>query len=275
MTGLIGKYVVKRIFNESAQNHFGTEDPYFETVPATKMSGEHNTGKVKKRKKALPPGLTPEEELVLVKVKRRAYRLDMSLFNCCGMRFGWSSMIALVPAVGDVMDAMLALMVVKTAMQVGLPNDVKAKMMMNIMVDFLIGLVPLLGDLGDVMFKANTRNAALLESYLREKGKKEMRKSGVPIGIDPSLPENFVEDEAPRPADPMTMQKSKKKGYFGRTGPSDEEARIESRQNSSAHAPQRPAQSAQPQVPQAPQHTRQQSGSINPSGSKQHKSSRR
>lgn len=116
MTGMVGKYVMQKIFRESAQNHFGSEDPYvygtdssrrsitdiygsyFETVPATKMSGKHNPGKSTKKKKALPPGLTPEEEQVLVKVKRRAYRLDMALFNCCGMRFGWSSLIALVPA---------------------------------------------------------------------------------------------------------------------------------------------------------------------------------
>lgn len=254
MSGLIGKYVVGKVFRESAQNHFGTEDPYFETVPATKMSGKHNTGKVKKRKKALPPGLTPEEEKVLVKVKRRAYRLDMALFNCCGLRFGWSSLIAIIPAVGDVLDALLALMVVRTAMQVGLPNEVRMKMLMNIIIDFLIGLVPLLGDVADVMYKANTRNAALLESYLREKGKKELRKSGVPYGIDPSLPENFVEEEEPRREDPMTMA-PKKQSYLGRNGQPDEEARIGmgSRKNSSA--PQRPAQSAQPTTkPSASRH---------------------
>lgn len=94
---MVSKVVMKKIFKENNQNKYGQEDPYFETVPATKMSGLHNLAKVKKRKKALPPGLTPEEEKVLVKVKRRAYRLDMSLFNLFGLRFGWSSVIALLP----------------------------------------------------------------------------------------------------------------------------------------------------------------------------------
>lgn len=53
----------------------------------------------KKQKKALHPGLNAEEVKLLTKVKRRAYRLDMALFNvpCIG-RFGWSSVIGLIPA---------------------------------------------------------------------------------------------------------------------------------------------------------------------------------
>lgn len=164
------------------------------------------------------------------------------------------------------LDALLALMVVKTAMQVGLPNDVKAKMMMNIIIDFLIGLVPVLGDIADVMYKANTRNAALLESYLREKGKKELRKSGIPLGIDPSLPENYVEDEEPGREDQMTMP-ARNKSYLGRSDQPDEEARIGSRQNSH-HTPQRPAQAA------LGQGSRQNSSHQKPSTSRQHSSRR-
>lgn len=45
----------------------------------------------------MPPGLSENDSKVLTKVKRRAYRLDYSLFNLCGISFGWSSVIALVP----------------------------------------------------------------------------------------------------------------------------------------------------------------------------------
>lgn len=72
------------------------QDPYFEQVPATRLDGTPN-GKFKKRRKALPPGISEHDGKVLTKVKRRAYRLDMSLFNCCGIRFGWSSVIGLIP----------------------------------------------------------------------------------------------------------------------------------------------------------------------------------
>jgi hypothetical protein len=73
------------------------QDPYFETVPATRLDGRPSSKKAKKRRKALPEGISEHDAQVLTKVKRRAYRLDMSLFNCCGIRFGWSSVIGIIP----------------------------------------------------------------------------------------------------------------------------------------------------------------------------------
>lgn len=66
-------------------------------MPATRLNGKPS-GKYKKRKKALPPGISDHDAKVLTKVKRRAYRLDNSLCNCCGIKFGWGSVIALFPA---------------------------------------------------------------------------------------------------------------------------------------------------------------------------------
>ncbi|XP_044718063.1 PH domain-containing protein [Hirsutella rhossiliensis] len=178
MASLVAKVVSKKILGEGLQNKFGTEDPYFEHVPATRLDGRP-TGKFKKRKKALPPGISEHDGKVLTKVKRRAYRLDLALCSFLGIRFGWGSVIGLVPAIGDALDTFMALMVFKTCCQVegGLPNATKMYMIFNIALDFGIGLVPFLGDLADAAFKANSRNALLLEQHLREKGKKELRKS--------------------------------------------------------------------------------------------------
>lgn len=40
----------------------------------------------------------------------------------------------------------------------------------NIIVDFLIGLIPIVGDIVEVMYKANSRNALVLEKHLKKKG---------------------------------------------------------------------------------------------------------
>ena len=45
------------------------------------------------------------------------------------------------------------------------PKTVAARMMANVLLDVVVGTVPLLGDLFDVGFKANTRNVKLLEPY--------------------------------------------------------------------------------------------------------------
>jgi len=99
MANLIGKFVVKKILKETAENKFGKQDGPFERTPARKMNHINIkfTSNKKKLRKALPPGLTEAEQEILVKVKRRAYMLDMSLFSLCGLRFGWSSVIGLVP----------------------------------------------------------------------------------------------------------------------------------------------------------------------------------
>ncbi|EER38859.1 conserved hypothetical protein [Histoplasma capsulatum H143] len=95
MAAQIAGVVSKKLLKESAENRFGQEDPYFETVHATNLLGRPTT---KKKRKAAPEGISARDAKILTKVKRRAYRLDLCLFNFCGIRFGWSSVIGLVPA---------------------------------------------------------------------------------------------------------------------------------------------------------------------------------
>jgi len=193
MASFIAKIISKKLLGERLENNFGKDDPYFESVPATRLDGRPSK-KPKKIRKALPAGISEHDGKVLTKVKRRAYRLDMSLFNCCGIRFGWSSVIGIIPAIGDVIDAFMAVMVLRTCEQVegGLPSNIKSKMYMNIAVDFGIGLVPLVGDLCDAIFRANTKNAVVLENYLREKGAKALKAQGHPVpALDPSDPAEY------------------------------------------------------------------------------------
>ena len=51
----------------------------------------------------------------------------------------------------------------------GLPSDITMKMYLNIFIDFYLGLLPLVGDIADALFRANMRNAAILEYHLRNK----------------------------------------------------------------------------------------------------------
>ena len=63
----------------------------------------------------------------------------------------------------------MALMVMNTTMTVSPGKDrgkLRAVMISNIMLDFLVGLAPFLGDVADALFRANTRNAVALEKML-------------------------------------------------------------------------------------------------------------
>jgi len=227
MSGFVGKLVFDRILKETRENNQGREDPYFESVPTKKLSTFSGKPKMKKRKKALPPGLSEEDQQTLVKVKRRAYRLDMALGTFCGFKIGWGSVIGIFPGIGDVVDTLLALMVIRTASEVGLPSSVMLHMLFNVAFDFVIGLVPVLGDLADMAYKANTRNAVLLEDYLRRRGRENLRKSGLPQQPDPSLgdveiEEGVVSDQPITQLQPTYGGSSR--GYSGARGEYDPES---------------------------------------------------
>ncbi|OOF93241.1 hypothetical protein ASPCADRAFT_53947 [Aspergillus carbonarius ITEM 5010] len=192
MSAQLASLVGKRILGETARNHFGQEDPYFEEVPASRLHRAFGK-KTQKRRKAIPPGLSENDSKVLTQVKRRAYRLDLCLFSLCGIRFGWGSVIGLFPFIGDGADAALALMVVHTCDKIdgGLPSRLRMMMLMNIVIDFFIGLVPFIGDVADAVYKCNTRNAVLLEKHLREKGAKALGRQERRQAADMSLPDEF------------------------------------------------------------------------------------
>lgn len=188
MTSLVAKYVAKKILGETAENKFGKEDPYFERVPAADLGNGAPKKKAKRQPKALPAGLSERDQKILIKARRRAYILDYG-FNLCGIRFGMSSLIGLIPAFGDFLDLFMALMVVRTCQTIddGLPTNIRSKMYTNIVLDFFVGLVPFLGDIADALYRCNTRNVVLLEQHLNIKGQKALA-AGRPNGLPGSEP---------------------------------------------------------------------------------------
>ena len=81
-------------------------------------------------------------------------------------RVGLDSLIGLLPGVGDAATGLLGAYIVSEAARLGVPRRTLLRMTGNLVLDFLIGAVPLVGDFFDVAWKANLRNADLLESHL-------------------------------------------------------------------------------------------------------------
>lgn len=110
------------------------------------------------------------------------------------------------------------MMVVRTASEANLPASVKLQMVFNVVIDFVIGLIPFLGDLMDIAFKANTRNAIVLEDYLRQRGAANIAAQGLPPQQDPSLGANYdqLEDQQPLAQPPPAYQGGGMRGgWFG------------------------------------------------------------
>jgi hypothetical protein len=84
-----------------------------------------------------------------------------------GFRFGLDSLVGLIPGLGDLSTSAVSLYLVFEARRLGLPKRVLLRMAANTGIDFVVGAIPLIGDLFDFGFKANLRNARLLERHLR------------------------------------------------------------------------------------------------------------
>ncbi|MBR9891638.1 DUF4112 domain-containing protein [bacterium] len=103
------------------------------------------------------------------RVERYARRLDRAFrLPFTGIRLGWDSIIGLVPGIGDTLALAPAVWIVNEARELGAPKSLVVQMGWNVAVDWAIGLLPLIGDIMDIGYKANMRNAALLRRWAEE-----------------------------------------------------------------------------------------------------------
>ena len=100
------------------------------------------------------------------RVHRLARLMDSSIRLPGGFRLGIDGLIGLVPGVGDLAAAGASFYIIAQAARAGVPARALARMVLNGLLDALVGAIPLLGDVFDVTFKANLRNARLMDAYL-------------------------------------------------------------------------------------------------------------
>jgi hypothetical protein len=100
-----------------------------------------------------------------LKLARKFAESMDSQFNILGIKFGWDSIIGFVPGLGDAVSVGLSFYLLWVAFKIRVPADVRNKIVANIVLDAVIGAIPLFGDVVDLFFKANLRNLALLEKY--------------------------------------------------------------------------------------------------------------
>jgi hypothetical protein len=81
---------------------------------------------------------------------------------------GADGLLSLVPGVGSLVGTGMSLYVFGEALRHGAPARLLTRMGLNIAADTLLGAIPFVGFLFDMVFKANQRNVNLLRQYMRE-----------------------------------------------------------------------------------------------------------
>ncbi|MDX6807291.1 DUF4112 domain-containing protein [Terrihabitans rhizophilus] len=103
----------------------------------------------------------------LARINRLSRIMD-SAFAIPGtrIRLGADTLIGLAPGVGDLVTQAVSAYIIYEAHRLGIPKHKLLRMGGNLLVDTVIGAVPLLGDIGDMFFRANNRNMRIIREHL-------------------------------------------------------------------------------------------------------------
>ncbi|GAB3847405.1 hypothetical protein GCM10028822_08780 [Hymenobacter terrigena] len=115
----------------------------------------------------LPSSFDADERLRWVE---RVARLMDSQFQLPGtrFRFGLDPLLGLVPVVGDLSTTVVSVALLMTMFRHGASGAVVVRMALNILIDTVVGGIPILGNVFDFAYKSNERNVALLRRHYAE-----------------------------------------------------------------------------------------------------------
>ncbi len=120
------------------------------------------SGKRPQKFSRIEPGLDPDSPAAKV----LAYVLDECItIPRTNIKIGIDPLLGLFPGIGDAISAILGTIILNDAARKGLPKWVLGRMAGNILLNALVGAIPILGDIFSAFFKSNARNYALLQKY--------------------------------------------------------------------------------------------------------------
>lgn len=83
-----------------------------------------------------------------------------------GWRFGLDSLVGLIPNFGDISTALVSFYIIIAGVRYGVPKITLLRMAFNVGLDYVVGVIPFVGDAFDFVWKANKQNMDLI----RERG---------------------------------------------------------------------------------------------------------
>lgn len=84
------------------------------------------------------------------------------------VRFGLDPLIGLIPWLGDFVSFSISALIITAFVRHGVPFRIIMKMIANVVLDLLIGGIPVIGDVWDFFFKANRKNLQIARAYFEQ-----------------------------------------------------------------------------------------------------------
>ena len=139
------------------------------------------------------PQSVPKFPAALKRAQYLAKLLDTSLtLPVVNYRIGLDGLIGLIPVVGDIVTAGIALRIIVYAKQMGMPDRLLKKMVRNTALDFLLGVIPVIGSIADFFYKSNRRNVKLMEKWWLHSNEQSLKKQ-VDQSLEQWASQHFIE----------------------------------------------------------------------------------
>jgi hypothetical protein len=128
---------------------------------------EQETMKAYKLEEQDRPNRTLDRPERSVKIDESLERLswlmdDLIRIPGLNWRFGLDALVGLIPGFGDTATSLVSFYILVSAVRYRVPKVTLLRMGLNIGIDYLVGSLPLVGDLFDAWWKSNQMNVALL-----------------------------------------------------------------------------------------------------------------
>ena len=113
--------------------------------------------------------ILPSRRDTLARLDALARLLDAAVrIPGTNIRVGADALLNLMPGFGTLVAKGLSSYLILEARRHGVPTGTLLRMAGNVAVDFAISAIPVIGWFGDVFFRANQRNIALLRDHLEQ-----------------------------------------------------------------------------------------------------------
>ena len=100
----------------------------------------------------------------LLRLKRLSHNLDEAItIPGTERKIGIDPIIGLIPGGGDLIGGVISIYIMYAGIKMGMPRTTIIRMFGNVALEFVIGCIPIIGDLFDAMWKSNQRNVKLIE----------------------------------------------------------------------------------------------------------------
>src|SRR4029077_10710845 len=95
---------------------------------------------------------------------------ELICFPGTKFKFGLDPLIGLLPGLGDTGSALVSAFALIQAARLGVPKILLVRMSLNILVNELVGIVPVVGDAFSFWFKSNARNYQIIKNHTAAPG---------------------------------------------------------------------------------------------------------